>query len=236
MSTESPFIPENISSTNGWVIIPAYCEAAVVGDVVSGVVAAGFQVLVVDDGSPDETLQRATDAGSTVIRHAINLGQGAALETGMEWARRRGADWVVHFDADGQHDPADIPFLLDALSEADVVFGSRFMPGSATLGMSLSRRLLLRVARILQNIVTGVTLTDAHCGLRALSCLALQKIRLTERGMAHATEIVSQASRHKLRVREVPARVSYTDYSRSKGQSPLEAFRILGSLVFRRLF
>lgn len=196
----------------------------------------GYRVVVIDDGSTDKTAEVAREAGAVTLVHRVNLGQGAALETGMEWARRkRGCLWVVHFDADGQHDPKAIKSILKNLSTYDIVMGSRFLPGASIPGIPKGRKRLLRVATSLQRWMTGVALTDAHCGLRGLNEVALRKIRLREPGMAHATEIVHQIKAHSLSYAEVPVTVSYTDYSMSKGQSAFNALQILLSLFFRRI-
>ncbi len=227
---------EALHGQNGWVVIPAFCEESVIGEVVQSVISLGYRVLVVDDGSTDDTRLRARSAGATVLTHAVNLGQGAALETGMEWARRqKGCQWVLHFDADGQHDPKAIKTILHQLSVYDIVLGSRFLPGASIPGMPTERERLLRFAARLQRWMTGVALTDAHCGLRGLNQVALRKVHLKEPGMAHATEIVHQIKSHALRYCEVPVTVSYTAYSMSKGQSALNAIQILLSLFFRRI-
>lgn len=227
---------ENYHAHNGWVIIPAYCEARVIAEVVESVIHEGYRVLVVDDGSHDTTASMAQAAGAVTLVHQVNLGQGAALETGMEWARRQqDCQWVVHFDADGQHDPRAIQTLLTSLQAYDIVMGSRFLPGATVPGIPASRKRLLRVAASIQRWITGVPLTDAHCGLRALNEVALHKIRLKEPGMAHATEIVHRIKGYHLRFAELPVEVSYTDYSLSKGQSAMNAIQILLSLFFRRI-
>lgn len=228
--------PQTYHVRNGWVIIPAYCEAMVIGEVVESVMREGYRVVVVDDGSQDNTVGQASAAGAVTLVHRVNLGQGAALETGMEWARRQGnCQWVVHFDADGQHDPRAIQALLASLEEFDIVMGSRFLPGASVPGIPAGRKRLLRLASKIQRWMTGVPLTDAHCGLRALNEVALDKIRLKEPGMAHATEIVHRIKGYGLRFTELPVEISYTDYSLSKGQSAMNAIQILLSLFFRRI-
>lgn len=228
--------PNRYHGQNGWVLIPAFCEGLVIGDVVRSVIAEGYRVVVIDDGSSDGTAGQAKAAGALMLIHKVNLGQGAALETGMEWARRQmDCHWVVHFDADGQHDPRSIKALLRSLHEFDIVMGSRFLPGAAVPGIPAGRKRLLRIASRIQRWMTGVPLTDAHCGLRAINEVALHKIRLKEPGMAHATEIVHQIKGYRLRFTELPVEISYTDYSLSKGQSAMNAIQILLSLFFRRI-
>ena len=214
-----------------WVVIAAFNEAAVIRSVVGEVVAAGWPVVVVDDGSRDATAAAARMAGVVVLRHAINLGQGAALQTGIDYALRRGAARIVTFDADGQHRVEDIPVLLDALGDADIALGSRFL-GSVE-GASAGRRALLRTATVVSNGMSGLSLTDAHCGLRAFRASAAPRLRITQDRMAHASELLRKIKTSELRVAEVPVTIRYTDYSMRKGQRGFAAVRILFDYIFR---
>lgn len=223
------------NAQNGWVLIPAFCEELVIGDVVRSVIAEGYRVVVIDDGSSDGTVDQATTAGALTLVHKVNLGQGAALETGMEWARRqKDCHWVVHFDADGQHDPLSISGFLNKLNTVDIVLGSRFLPGGSTPGISIFKKYFLQTAKRVQNILTGVHLSDAHCGIRALTRVAFEKISLQEPGMAHATELVQLIKKHQLSYCEIPVTIKYTAYSVAKGQGIGNAFQIIYSLVIRR--
>jgi glycosyltransferase involved in cell wall biosynthesis len=214
-----------------WVVIAAFNEAAVIRGVVGEVVAAGWPVVVVDDGSRDATAAAARMAGVVVLRHAINLGQGAALQTGIDYALRRGAARIVTFDADGQHRVEDIPVVLDALGDADIALGSRFL-GSVE-GASAGRRALLRTATAVSNGMSGLRLTDAHCGLRAFRASAAPRLRITQDRMAHASELLRKIKTSALRVAEVPVTIRYTDYSMRKGQRGFAAVRILFDYIFR---
>jgi len=194
-----------------------------------------YGIIVVDDGSTDNTDKIASSFPVILIRHELNLGQGAALETGMEAARKLNADFVVHFDADGQHDPSDIPRLLMPLQngEADIVFGSRFLEKKPS-GLSLSKKFILKTGRWINYLVTGILLTDAHNGLRALNKKALYAIQFQQPGMAHATEILYEVKQKSLRYLERPVHISYTDYSKHKGQSLLNSVNILFHLFFKK--
>jgi glycosyltransferase involved in cell wall biosynthesis len=214
-----------------WVVIAAFNEAAVIRGVVGEVVAAGWPVVVVDDGSRDATAAAARMAGVVVLRHAINLGQGAALQTGIDYALRRGAARIVTFDADGQHRVEDIPVVLEALGDADIALGSRFL-GSVE-GASAGRRALLRTATAVSNGMSGLRLTDAHCGLRAFRASAAPRLRITQDRMAHASELLRKIKTSALRVAEVPVTIRYTDYSMRKGQRGFAAVRILFDYIFR---
>lgn len=213
-------------------VIAAYDEAAVVRRVVAGVVAEGWSVVVVDDGSHDDTAAAARVPGAHVLRHAVNLGQGAALQTGIDFALARGAENVVTFDADGQHRTADIPALVAALRSADVALGSRFL--GRMEGAEPGRRRLLRLATRVSNRLSGLALSDAHCGLHAFRAAAAPGLRLTQERMAHASEFLRRIKLSGLSVVEVPVTVDYTDYSRRKGQSGFQAIRILFDYFFHR--
>src|SRR4051812_38587657 len=198
------------------VIVPAYNEEAVIGGVVR-TLRTRYRVIVVDDGSRDRTAAVAHAAGAAVLRHAINLGQGAALQTGISHALARGAGKIVTFDGDGQHDAADIDRLVAALdaSGADVAVGNRF--AGRSIGMPAVRRLVLIAARLFTRLTVGTTLQDPHNGLRCLTASAAARIMIRQNRMAHASELVEQFSRLRLRVVEVPSTVTYTPYSLAKG-------------------
>jgi glycosyltransferase involved in cell wall biosynthesis len=214
-----------------WVVIAAYNEAAMIGQVVAGVVAEGWRVVVVDDGSTDDTAGAARVPGAIVLRHAINLGQGAALQTGIDFALRRGAARIVTFDADGQHSPADLPAMVAALDDADIALGSRAL--GTTVGATRGRRALLRLATRVSNRMSGMQLTDAHCGLRAFRASVAPRLRITQDRMAHASELLSLIRARGLRVVEVPVTIRYTAYSMRKGQSGFQAIRIMFDHLFR---
>jgi glycosyltransferase involved in cell wall biosynthesis len=207
-------------------VVPAYNEAQVLGESVRALTAADLRVVVVDDGSTDETAAVARAAGATVLRHAINRGQGAALQTGIAYALRRGAEQIVTFDADGQHGVEAVPELLQPLLDgrADVVLGSRFLDGQTRVPML--RRLTLKAALVFTRAMTGLRITDTHNGLRALTRRAAECIALRQDRMAHASEILDQIAAARLRYVEVPVHIRYSDYSRRKGQGSLGAFRV----------
>ena len=209
-----------------FVVIAAYEEGGKIGEVVSAVRARYPDVVVVDDGSSDETSRSASESGATVLRHAVNRGQGAALQTGIDFALAHGAGYIVTFDADGQHEPADIDAMLEPIrrGECEVTLGSRFL-GEA-VGMPRRRRFLLRLAVLFGSAFSGISLTDAHNGFRAFSREAAERIEITLDRMAHASEIVDQVRRKCLTYKEVPVRISYTSYSLGKGQSSRRAAKI----------
>ena len=216
-------------------IVPAYNEGPAIGPVVSELVDHGYRVVVVDDGSRDRTGSEARSSGALVLRHPINRGQGAAIQTGLVYAAGSEADFVATFDADGQHRVEDLKVLIATLEQtgADVALGSRFL-GTAT-DISTGRRALLKLAVVFTTLTEGIRLSDAHNGLRVFTRDAAGRIRIRSDGMAHASEIVGQIRRLGLRHVEVPVTVRYTDYSRSKGQSSHDALGILVDLMVRAL-
>ena len=217
------------------VVIPAFDESARVGAVVEACRERFPLVIVVDDGSSDDTAAVARCAGAHVVRHAINLGQGAALQTGLERALECGAQWIVTVDADGQHDAADGQRLVALARERawDVCLGSRFLGES--VDMPSGRRRLLKLALAFQRITTGLKLTDVHNGLRAISRRAAMRIELRQNRMAHASELVTLLVALGLPFGEGPVTVRYTKESLAKGQHSLSALQVLFDLVLARL-
>ncbi len=217
---------------SAWVVIPAYQEAKVLGRVVEGVRGLGPRVVVVDDGSADETAQEALLAGATVLRHAVNLGQGAALQTGIDYALAHGAEFLFTFDADGQHPAESLTVLADIQEKtgADVVLGSRAL-GTAE-GIPKARRLLLRAALSFTWMHARLRVTDTHNGLRMFTREAALRIRISQARMAHASEILSQIRQFSMRFEEAPVTVHYTEYSLAKGQKMRDAVRVLTDILY----
>lgn len=210
-----------------FVVVPAFNEAQVIRRTVSDLKRVFADVVVVDDGSEDGTGGAALASGAVVIRHPINLGQGATIQTGIEYALQQGADFVATFDADGQHRVEDLANMLGVLreKELDIVLGSRFL-GHAE-GISRLRKLLLKAGLVFTNLTTGVRLTDAHNGLRVMSAPAARRIRIRQDRMAHASEFIAQIGQLGLKVGEVPVTITYSDYSVGKGQRMGASFRIV---------
>lgn len=217
-----------------WLVIPLYNEAPVIGGVIDQALVTFPNIVCIDDGSADGSAQIARDHGATVISHPFNLGQGAALQTGIEYVRRRpGARYMVTFDADGQHRVEDAAQMVDRAKEDNlaIIFGSRFLDDKTQVGWS--KRLVLKTAAAATKLKTGLNLTDAHNGLRVLRRDAMESVQITQDGMAHASEIVSQLAASNLPWAEMPVLIDYTEYSKSKGQSLLNSVNILVDLVMR---
>lgn len=232
------------------VIIPAYNEGERLLRTVHGLSAAfarmrgglhfpvrSLSLVVVDDGSTPPLALPPGFPDTWCLRHLVNLGQGAALATGIAFAHDTlGDDYYVTMDADGQHDPDDLPALLNTLHDerCDIVFGNRFAAGAPR--MPALRRLILRGAILLERVLTGLELADAHNGFRAFNRRTAGLLRLQQNRMAHATEIKLCVARHGLSFREVPVTVTYSEETLAKGQRNLGSMLILRDLVAAYLF
>lgn len=220
--TEKMPIPSHTPNQNDsvWIVVPAYNEATVIGSVIRDIRNAGFSnILVVDDGSRDDTQKHALKEGAEVLKHLINRGQGAALRSGLSFVSETyNPDIIVTFDADGQHQAKDIDALIQPIREnlADITLGSRFLDSGRNI--PFLREMILRCAILFTNIVSHIQLTDTHNGFRALNRKAYRTIKIFHRGMEHASDIIDEISKNSLRYREVPVKITYSDYSIGKGQ------------------
>lgn len=211
------------------VIIPAHNEEKNIGRVLRGLFEHGWKnILVINDGSSDKTAKIAKEAGVMVLEHAINRGQGAALETGQEWARQNGAEIVVHFDADDQFNVSDIAPAVEKLKQGyfDVVLGSRFIDSRSRVPL-IKRLFIIPVGRLVNYIFAGIWLSDAHNGFRVLNKNALNAIKLSQDGMAHASQILKIIKNKKLKFTEHPVEVRYHEF----GQGILGGFKVIWDLI-----
>jgi len=218
-----------IDTSSVWIIVPAFNEAQVIGDVVADLRSVFAHVVCVDDGSRDDTAGVALRAGAHVVSHPVNLGQGAAIQTGVSYARRQpGAAVFATFDADGQHRLKDVVSMLERLSrgDVDIVIGTRFAGSTVTHTPPL-KRLILRSAAWLSPSSRRLGLTDAHNGLRVFDRTVADQLNLTMNGMSHASEFVALIDENRWRVAEEPVEVLYTEYSLSKGQPLLNGVNIV---------
>lgn len=217
-----------------WLVVPLYNEGTVVREVILEARKTFQNIVCVDDGSGDNSVEEALAGGAVVVSHPINLGQGAALQTGIDFALLQpGAEYFVTFDSDGQHRTEDAQLMVDRLrtEPLDIVIGSRFLDDRTNA--SRLKKVVLRMAVLFERITTGVKLTDAHNGLRALNRHAATAIRIRQNRMAHASEIVGLIGAKKLRYDEQAVQIIYTDYSRAKGQSLWNSVNILSELFIK---
>jgi len=237
---------KSLNKDKVFIVIAAYNEEKKIAKVVKGLQTDGYHsIVVVDDGSKDKTYEAAVDSGAHVLRHVANRGQGAALKTGMDYALIHGAEYIVHFDADGQHSPKDIiKMIAPVLSgRADVALGSRFIkkeknkePASKEPKIPFSRKLLLKGAVLVQWMFYGIKLTDAHNGFRCFSRKAAKQVRIRSDRMEHASEIIEEIVKHKLKYEEVPVTIKYDEYSLSHGHGSFTgAIKVLIKMIIKKI-
>lgn len=220
-----------------FVVVPAYNEAPRIGRTLENLLEVASSIVVVDDGSADNTAEVALRYPVWLLRHPVNLGQGAAIQTGITFALRQGAEYVATFDADGQHEPTDLMRMLQTLREsgADYALGSRFL-GRAE-GIPFTRSLMLKAAVWYTRIMSGIRVTDTHNGIRLMTRRGAERIHITMNRMEHASEILDQIARSGLRYIEVPVTIRYSQASLAKGQKSTAAvrmgLRILAERVMR---
>ena len=219
------------------IIIPAKNEGQKIAEVIGGVrqvIASSADILVVDDGSNDNTFEAAGKTGVVVLRHIINRGQGAALRTGIAYALAKNYNQVVFFDADGQMKAEEIPLMLSELQSGDlqVVLGSRFL--GKIINIPLSKLITLKLALLFTRLTSGLKLTDTHNGFQVWTRDALKKLSLRQDRMAYASELLSEIKKNNLQYKEFPVTILYSDYSKQKGQSIFNAFNIVWDLFIKR--
>lgn len=223
------------------VVIAAYNEAGQIAKVVSSIPralpgVAKVEAIVVDDCSGDETATLAAQAGAVVLRHKINRGQGAALQTAFSYVLDHGFDLAVTFDADGQHKANEIADVIRPVvkGEVDVALGSRFLERKPE-NLTLMRKITLKLGVIFTRFISRVDITDTHNGFRALNRQAIERIYLRHDRMEHASELIDQVGQHRLRYCEVPVTIHYSDYSMAKGQKSSNALRIAAKIILDKL-
>ena len=221
------------------IVIPAFNESRVIFEVLKALPrrlkgVSSVDIVVIDDGSLDTTFKEAKKAGVNIVRHSLNRGLGAAIKTGFSWAREQNADIVVTFDADGQHDPADIPKLINPIifKKADLVIGSRFRSKQR---IPTDRLFINWFANFATFILYGVYCSDSQSGMRAFSQKAINLIDFKADRMEFSSEILLEAKRNKLKVAEIPIKAVYTNYSRLKGQKNLNAIPVFARFLIRLL-
>jgi glycosyltransferase involved in cell wall biosynthesis len=217
------------------VVMPVYNEASVVRGTLTNLMSRFPNVVAVDDGSTDMSVSQILGTGARLVRHPINLGQGAAIQTGINAAL---ADpdtaFIGIFDADGQHGLGDLERMVEILrtSDRDVALGSRFT-GSVE-GIAPSRKAMLKVAARYMRLTTGLKISDPHNGLRVFRRSAAELLNITAPDFSHANQILDRIRSHGMNYVEVPVNIVYSDYSKAKGQSTINFVNItFDSLVDR---
>ncbi|MHA2787923.1 glycosyltransferase family 2 protein [Corynebacterium sp. S7] len=214
-----------------WLIVPCYNEGQVIEEVLSHARETFPNIVAVNDGSADDSAQAIHAAGAHLVNHPVNLGQGAALQTGVEYARKQpGAKYFVTFDADGQHQVKDVVKMVNRLrtEEVDIIVGTRFgRPRSEDDQVPLIKRIVLQIVVLLSPRSRRLGLTDAHNGLRAFNLKVANEMDIKMSGMSHASEIIAMIDEKNWRVSEEHVDILYTEYSMAKGQSLINGVNIL---------
>jgi glycosyltransferase involved in cell wall biosynthesis len=194
-------------------IVPAYNEEKNIKKTIKDLKETQYEIIIVDDCSCDNTYKVAKENTKYVIRHPINRGQGAALETGNQYAKKLGADIVVHFDADGQFLVKEIKDIVEPIvnGECDVVFGSRFLGKKSNMPW-FKEQVIMRLGRLMNKIIFNIDLTDPQNGFRAMNLKALNKIKIQNDGSAHCSEIIYKTVKNKLKYKEIPITVIYNEF------------------------
>lgn len=218
------------------IIIPAFNEGSAVKDVIDAIPDRFTYIVCVDDGSSDDTALQVGHTRAKLVRHPINLGQGAALQTGIEFALLNpDIEYFVTYDADGQHRIEDVEKMLEHIkkNKLDIVLGSRFLGNAENI--SAQKRRILKLAVKFSNMSTGVKLTDTHNGLRVFNRYTAEHLQLKMPDFSHASEIIERIAERQMKYEEVPVTIIYTDYSRAKGQSMINAVNISFDVLLNKV-
>jgi len=224
---------------DSYIVIAAFNEEKNISKVIKSLKKEGYEkIIVVDDGSKDNTYNVAKNEGIIALKHIINRGQGAALQTGMTYALLNGAEYIVHFDADGQHKAEEIKRLLNPIlnKETDVALGSRFLKKQK---VPFIRKLTLKGAILIIFLFYGMKLTDAHNGFRAFNREAAKKIVITTDRMEHASEIIDKIKKARVRYKEIPVTIIYNDQHLKegrKGQGNFDSIKIVLKMIQSKLW
>jgi glycosyltransferase involved in cell wall biosynthesis len=222
--------------SNVAVVVPAFNEASRISSTIAELKNYFSEIIVVDDGSSDATFDVAVSAGVYPVRHPMNLGQGAALQTGIKVALLDPTiEAILTFDADGQHSIESALNLIEEIrtSGCGIILGSRYCPGAERINMPLKKKIILRLAILFTRFDSGLKVTDTHNGLRVMSREFANSLRIKQHGMAHASEILNHVSNSGVKWKEVPVRIYYTEYSNKKGQSVWNSVNIITELLNR---
>ncbi len=220
-----------------YVIIPLYNESQAIGNVIAELSSYFTNIVCVNDGSRDNTTEVLNKLPCMVVNHPINLGQGAALQTGIEYALSRGARYFITFDADGQHlakDADKFTRFIKKTKQYDVILGSRFLKKNKSI--PIFKLILLKMAVVFTNVSSKVRLTDTHNGLRAFNIKVAKNLNITISGYAHASEIIDTIGINGWNYKELPMTVRYTKYSKGRrGQPMINAVNILFDMLLKRV-
>lgn len=214
---------------NIWVVVPACNEEKTLSRIISGIKQYSRNIIIIDDGSKDSTYTIAKKANVIVLKHAINLGKGAALKTGCDYALSLGAKKIIVMDADAQHDPQEIPMFVESLATNDIVFGYRKLNKNMPLVLKLGNFVINKVILL----VYGMNIKDSQSGYRAFTAKAYKKIRWSATDYSMESEMIANAGKHKLKYAELPIETIYSD--RYKGTTIIDGIKIVKNLFVWKL-
>jgi glycosyltransferase involved in cell wall biosynthesis len=215
---------------NTWVVVPAYNEEKNISKIIAGIKKYSKNVIIVDDGSSDRTSGIAESKNATILRHVVNIGKGAALKTGCDFAVKQGAEVIVVMDADAQHNPHSIPRFVKSLKGVDIVFGYRKPNKAMPLVLKFGNWFINKVIKLLYNI----KIKDSQCGYRAFTANAYKKIRWQATDYSMESEMIANAGKRKLKYREIPIETVYSD--KYKGTTIIDGIKIvLDMLLWKAL-
>ncbi|MBW2966075.1 glycosyltransferase family 2 protein [Candidatus Woesearchaeota archaeon] len=215
-----------IINNDVWVVIPAYNEENKIKDVIDKTKEYVQNIVLVDDGSKDNTINIAKETGIKALRHVVNLGKGSALKTGCEFALRKEAKQLIAIDADGQHDPAEIPNFLEALKESDIVFGYRKLTKDMPFVLRFGNWFISRAVGLL----FGINLRDTQSGYRAFSADTYKKIKWDAQDYYVESEMIANAGKNRLKYKEIPIQTIYSD--KYKGTTIFDGMKIVLKMIW----
>ncbi|MHB1347829.1 MAG: glycosyltransferase family 2 protein [Candidatus Humimicrobiaceae bacterium] len=220
-----------------YIVIPAFNEEGSIEKVIKDLFSCGYtNIIVVDDGSSDETARIVKDFNVFLIKHPVNMGPGAAIKTGIDFALLKNADIIVTFDADGQHLAKDIYGLAKPIisNKAEVTLGNRFLNNSSKV--PIFKKIILKAGALLMFLMYGILSSDSHNGLKAMSRSAASRIDIKSNGWEYCSEIIEEIMLKKIKYQEVPVTVKYSDYSIQKGQKIYNSFYIFSKMFVKWIF
>lgn len=220
-----------------YIVIPAFNEAGSIGKVIKDLLSCGYtNIIVIDDGSSDETAGIVEDFNVFLIKHPVNMGPGAAIKTGIDFALLKNADIIVTFDADGQHLAKDIYGLAKPIitNKAEITLGNRFLNNSSKV--PIFKKIILKAGAMLMFLMYGILSSDSHNGLKAISRSAASRIDIKSNGWEYCSEIIEEIMLKKIKYQEVPVTVKYSDYSIKKGQKIYNSFYIFSKMFVKWIF
>ena len=217
-----------------FVIIPVFNEERMIGSVVDSLKKKFANIVCVDDGSSDKSLAIIKSKNVHTLKHLINLGQGASLQTGIDFGILKGARYFLTFDSDGQHNLKDSLQMIKLIKKTnfDVILGSRFLNNQHQKEIPFLRKLILKIAIKLSNFFSNVNLTDTHNGLRVFNLKFAKKLEIKLNRMSHPSDFLKNISKNKFKFKEYSSKIIYSDYSISKGQKNINSFNILFDMFF----